>query len=114
MNGAVGGSRLLGVRRSRTRIQKGDLKFTLEGKKLHGSWVLVRMRNDRTGGKRTNWLWIKHRDEFAREGENNDILAQDRSVASGRAMEQIAAGKGKAPKSFMSANNGSRKADAVW
>ena len=95
-------------------FKKGDLKFTLEGKKLHGSWVLVRMRNDRTGGKRTNWLWIKHRDEFAREGENNDILAQDRSVASGRAMEQIAAGKGKAPKPFMSANNGSGKADAVW
>ena len=42
---------------------KGDLKFTLEGGKLHGSWVLVRMRHDRTGGKRTNWLLIKHRDE---------------------------------------------------
>ena len=42
--------------------KKGDLKFTLHGNKLHGSWVLVRMRNDRTGGKRTNWLLIKHRD----------------------------------------------------
>jgi bifunctional non-homologous end joining protein LigD len=95
-------------------FKKGDLKFTLEGKKLHGSWVLVRMRNDRTGGKRTNWLWIKHRDDFAREGEENDILEQDRSVASGRSMEQIAAGKGKAPKPFMAANSGSGKADAVW
>ena len=35
-------------------FQKGDLKFTLHGDKLHGSWVLVRMRHDRTGGKRTN------------------------------------------------------------
>src|SRR3954451_1187639 len=95
-------------------FRKGDLKFTLEGQKLHGSWVLVRMRNDRTGGKRTNWLWIKHRDEYAREGEANDILENDRSVASGRAMEQIAAGKGKAPKPFMSAKNGAGKADAVW
>src|SRR5437868_15108184 len=51
-------------------FKKGDLKFTLEGKKLHGSWVLVRMRNDRTGGKRTNWLLIKHRDEYARESKD--------------------------------------------
>src|SRR5713101_2983694 len=77
--------------------KKGDLKFTLHGDKLHGSWVLVRMRNDRTGGKRTNWLLIKHRDEFAKEGKANNILDDDRSVASGRMMEEIASGKGKAP-----------------
>ena len=53
-------------------FKKGDLKFTLHGDKLHGSWVLVRMRHDRNGGKRTNWLLIKHRDEFAREGKAND------------------------------------------
>ena len=82
-------------------FKKGDLKFTLHGDKLHGSWVLVRMKGDRYGGKRTNWLLIKHRDEFAKEGEANDILDEDRSVASGRAMAQIAEGKGKAPKPFM-------------
>ena len=49
---------------------KGDLKFTLHGDKLQGSWVLVRMRHDRSGGKRTNWLLIKHRDEYAREGDD--------------------------------------------
>src|SRR3954468_20784216 len=73
--------------------KKGDLKFTLHGNKLHGSWVLVRMRNDRIGGKRTNWLLIKHRDDFAREGKANDVLDADESVASGRSMDQIAAGK---------------------
>ncbi|WP_456617974.1 MULTISPECIES: DNA ligase D [unclassified Bradyrhizobium] len=93
-------------------FKKGDLKFTLHGEKLHGSWVLVRMRNDRTGGKRTNWLLIKHRDEYAAEGE--DILAEDKSVASGRAMEQIADGKGRAPKPFMLARGAVSKADAVW
>jgi bifunctional non-homologous end joining protein LigD len=93
---------------------KGDLKFTLHGDKLHGSWVLVRMRHDRNGGKRTNWLLIKHRDEYAREGKANNILEADRSVASGRAMDQIAAGKGKAPKPFMTAKSGRGKADAVW
>jgi bifunctional non-homologous end joining protein LigD len=73
----------------------------------------VRIRGDRYGGKRTNWLLIKHRDEFAREGEANDILEEDRSVASGRSMAQIAEGKGKAPKPFMLAK-GKAKADAVW
>jgi bifunctional non-homologous end joining protein LigD len=95
-------------------FKKGDLKFVLHGEKLHGSWVLVRMKSDRFGGKRTNWLLIKHRDEFVKEGEDNDILDEDRSVASGRSMEQIAAGKGRAPKPFMLAKNGKGKADAVW
>src|SRR4051812_35912656 len=93
-------------------FKKGDLKFTLHGEKLHGSWVLVRMKGDRFGGKRTNWLLIKHRDDFAKEGKANNILDQDQSVASGRSMDQIAAGKGKAPKPFMLAKSG--KADAVW
>lgn len=93
-------------------FKKGDLKFTLHGEKLNGSWVLVRMRHDRSGGKRTNWLLIKHRDEYASEDE--DILAEDKSVASGRAMEQIAGGKGRAPKPFMLAKGTKGKADAVW
>jgi bifunctional non-homologous end joining protein LigD len=95
-------------------LKKGDLKFTLDGDKLHGSWVLVRMRHDRDGGKRTNWLLIKHRDEFAREGEDNSVLDEDRSVASGRTMVQIAEGKGRAPKPFMLAKTKRMNADAVW
>ncbi|MGY8634107.1 DNA ligase D [Bradyrhizobium sp. 14AA] len=93
-------------------FKRGDLKFTLHGDKLHGSWVLVRMRNDRTGGKRTNWLLIKHRDDYASERE--DVLSEDKSVASGRAMDQIAEGKGRAPKPFMLAKGAKTKADAVW
>ncbi len=95
-------------------FKKGDLKFTLDGDKLHGSWVLVRMRHDRNGGGRTNWLLIKHRDEYARDGEGETILEEDRSVASGRSMKQIAEGKGKAPKPFMTVKSGRAKADAVW
>jgi bifunctional non-homologous end joining protein LigD len=99
-------------------FKKGDLKFTLHGDKLHGSWVLVRMKGDRYGGKRTNWLLIKHRDEFAKDGEGESILEEDRSVASGRSMAQIAEGRGRAPKPFMLAKNGKTggkgKADAVW
>ena len=100
-------------------LAKGELKFSLEGGRLHGSWVLVRLKHDRqaTRGKkppRNNWLLIKHRDEHAAPGEGETILAQDRSIASGRAMADIAAGKGKAPKPFMLANSRTAKADAVW
>jgi bifunctional non-homologous end joining protein LigD len=95
-------------------FKKGDLKINLHGEKLNGSWVLVRMKGDRYGGKRTNWLLIKHRDDHVREGDDNDILAQDRSVASGRSMEQIAEGKGRAPKPFMLAKGSKTKADAIW
>jgi bifunctional non-homologous end joining protein LigD len=95
-------------------FKKGDLKFTLDGEKLHGGWVLVRMRHDRNGGKRTNWLLIKHRDDYSREDKGDIILDEDRSVASGRAMKEIAAGKGKAPKPFMLAKNGRAKSDAIW
>jgi bifunctional non-homologous end joining protein LigD len=93
-------------------LAKGDLKFTLDGEKLHGGWVLVRMRSDKFGGKRNNWLLIKHHDKFAREGNGETILAKDHSVASGRAMKAIEAGTGKTPKPFMRAK--AFKADAVW
>ncbi len=95
-------------------LRSGDLKFTLEGERLHGSWVLVRMKHDRSGGKRTNWLLIKHRDASARSGGGAELLAQDRSVASGRAMSEIAAGKGRAPKPFMLSGAKGARANAVW
>ena len=94
-------------------LAAGDLKFTLEGEHLHGSWVLVRMKN--WSGKRVNWLLIKHRDRHAHEGDGDALLAGDRSVASGRSMADIAAGKGRAPKPFMTAEAGGAIAkDAVW
>ena len=94
-------------------LRGGELKFTLQGKRLKGSWVLVRIKNDRSGNKRTNWLLIKHRDEFAKSEAAQGLLDLDRSVASGRSMSQIAKGKGKAPAPFMlaSANIGP---EAVW
>jgi bifunctional non-homologous end joining protein LigD len=95
-------------------LESGDLKFTLEGSRLQGSWVLVRMRGDRYGGKRINWLLIKHRDSSAKSGDGGALLAEDRSVASGRTLKQIAEGVGCRPKPFMLANTTHTKADAVW
>jgi bifunctional non-homologous end joining protein LigD len=93
-------------------VKKGDLKFSLDGEKLQGSWVLVRMRNDKYKSKHTNWLLIKHRDDFAKDGSGEKILAKDHSVASGRAMDAIEKGTGAKPQPFMRAK--AFKADAVW
>jgi bifunctional non-homologous end joining protein LigD len=97
------------------QLRKGDFKFVLDGERLHGSYVLVRMKGDRFGGKRTNWLLIKHRDEFAKtNGETDAMMAEDRSVASDRNMADIAAGKGKGPKPFMLETKKNAQPDAVW
>jgi bifunctional non-homologous end joining protein LigD len=82
-------------------LTRGDLKFSLEGQRLHGGWVLVRMKHDRMGGKRANWLLIKHRDDAARDGHGDALLKDPTSIASGRHLEAIAAGTGKAPTPFM-------------
>jgi DNA ligase D-like protein (predicted 3'-phosphoesterase) len=72
-------------------LKKGDLKFTLKGYKLKGSWVLVRTKGKWAGGSDRSWLLIKHRDEWAGDvditefaplsvksgGDFADILAQD-------------------------------------
>jgi bifunctional non-homologous end joining protein LigD len=92
-------------------LRKGELKFTLAGQKLQGSFVLVRMKNDRDGGNRNNWLLIKHRDEFASE---DDVAGQDNSVASGRSLAQIAAGKGRGPKPFMAGGSKASAPAAIW
>ncbi|HEV2364251.1 MAG TPA: DNA ligase D [Caulobacteraceae bacterium] len=94
----------------RKALAKGELKFVLEGERLHGGWVLVRLKNK--GSKRTNWLLIKHRDAAARPGEGERVGTQDRSVASGRTMAQIAAGKGPPPQPFIGDKPGAK--DAVW
>jgi bifunctional non-homologous end joining protein LigD len=73
-------------------LKKGDLKFTLDGYKLKGSWVLVRTGGRWGGGDGRSWLLIKHRDEWAgdvditefaprsvkSDGDFEDILAADK------------------------------------
>jgi bifunctional non-homologous end joining protein LigD len=83
----------LGNKSPEDALKGGELKFNLEGQRLKGSWVLVRLKNDRFGNKRTNWLLIKHRDEFAKAAGAQALLDLDRSVASGRSMNQIATGR---------------------
>jgi bifunctional non-homologous end joining protein LigD len=82
-------------------LKKGDLKIVMAGERLKGGFVLVRMQR-RPKEKNPNWLLIKHRDEFAVDHDGMALVEETTtSVASGRTMDQIAAGKGKGPKRFM-------------
>jgi bifunctional non-homologous end joining protein LigD len=76
-------------------LEKGDLKFTLDGFKLKGSWVLVRTAGGGWGrsgsGGNRSWLLIKHRDQWSGDvdiaefaplsvksrGDFADILSRD-------------------------------------
>jgi bifunctional non-homologous end joining protein LigD len=72
-------------------LRKGDLKFTFRGKKLRGSWALVRTRGygSKEGG---SWLLIKHRDEFA--SKRDIVVEEPRSVLSRRLLADIAREQG--------------------
>src|SRR5215469_4888796 len=82
-------------------LRKGDLRFELDGTRLKGGWILVRMRSDKVNNKRNNWLLIKHHDAFERAADADSSADDDRSVASGREMAQINAGTGRKPRPFM-------------
>jgi bifunctional non-homologous end joining protein LigD len=70
-------------------LEKGDLKFTLLGTKLKGSWVLVRTGGRFAGSaKRLPWLLIKHRDNLASNGDV--VIDEPRSATSGRLLAEIA------------------------
>jgi bifunctional non-homologous end joining protein LigD len=69
-------------------LKKGDLKFTLEGYKLKGSWVLVRTGGRYPGGSgNRSWLLIKHRDDWA--GDLDITEFAPRSVKSDGDFEDI-------------------------
>jgi bifunctional non-homologous end joining protein LigD len=51
----------------RKGLKRGNLKFSLEGERMKGKWVLVRMRNKKKE-KRENWLLIKEKDAHAKDG----------------------------------------------
>jgi len=76
-------------------LKKGDLKFTLDGYKLKGSWVLVRTGGRyaaaRGGNPDRTWLLIKHRDEWAGDVDITEFAPN--SVRSGGDFEDILAAK---------------------
>ncbi|HEY7368746.1 MAG TPA: DNA polymerase ligase N-terminal domain-containing protein [Thermoanaerobaculia bacterium] len=71
-------------------LEKGELKFELSGKKLRGSWVLVRTRPAKDG--RFQWLLIKHRDDWVSKEDITELAP--RSVVSNRLLAEIAFDEG--------------------
>jgi bifunctional non-homologous end joining protein LigD len=67
-------------------IKKGELKFTLRGKKLRGSWVLVRTPGYGRNARKS-WLLIKHRDRYA--SKRDITVVQPNSVLTGRLLADI-------------------------
>ncbi len=66
-------------------IEKGELKFSLFGKKLKGSFALVKTKGF---GPKNSWLLIKHKDEFVKEEyDANDF---DFSARSNKTLDEIA------------------------
>jgi bifunctional non-homologous end joining protein LigD len=95
-------------------LRKGDFKFVLDGARLKGGFVLVRMK-PRPRERSNNWLLIKHHDGWSVEAQGERLTEEaGTSVASDRTMEEIAEGQGKGPKAFMSGRRGRASAKAVW
>src|SRR5205814_4152068 len=66
------------------QVQRGDIKFTLNGEKLRGSFVLVKIQNSE---KVNEWLFIKHKD--AADDPRWNVDEHDGSVLTGRTLEEI-------------------------
>ena len=73
-------------------LDDGHLHFTLDGERMKGEWLLVRMKG-RPGEKRENWLLRKVGDAYAQSG---DVLVNQglTSVLTDRTMAEIEADKG--------------------
>lgn len=78
--------------KSASDLQAGHLHFSLDGERMKGEWLLVRMK-PRPGEKRENWLLRKVEDAFSQSG---DTLVEHAltSVLTGRTMAEIGADKG--------------------
>jgi bifunctional non-homologous end joining protein LigD len=66
------------------QIGRGEIKFNLNGEKLHGSFVLVKLKHSEKGNE---WLFIKHKD--ANEDPAWNIDEHDGSVLTGRTIKEI-------------------------
>jgi bifunctional non-homologous end joining protein LigD len=78
----------------RAGYRKGDFKFVLRGKRLKGSWVLVRTKGRGDRSRQQQWLLIKHRDETA-DPDIDPTEAHQTSARTGRTMDEIAEGRRK-------------------
>jgi bifunctional non-homologous end joining protein LigD len=80
------------------QLVRGKIDIVVLGDKLRGGFTLVRIDNHSTSSSRKeNWLLIKHRDEHADPSWNIESPWLDRSVLTGRTLEEIKDGKSAKP-----------------
>lgn len=75
-------------------LERGRLKFRLNGEKLRGGWMLVRMDGRDGSGKREAWLLRKEADEEARTRGKDIVRERPESVVSGRTIEELESADG--------------------
>lgn len=77
---------------ARDEYDRGEMKVVFHGKRIKGSYALVRTRGMRGNSAKPSWLLIKHRDTQAHP-ESDSILTEKymKSVTTGRTMDEIAA-----------------------
>ncbi len=72
-------------------LREGNLKFILDGTKMHGKWALIRMGGKAATERKPNWLLIKEHDEFERPSTDPAVTDKEpNSVVTKRSLEQIA------------------------
>ncbi len=86
-------------------VKDGQVEVVLQGEKLKGAFALTRTRGGPGGSQGDNWLLVKMRDKEASD-EYDPVSTLDKSVLSGRSIEDIAANKG-----FLETTPANRKLD---
>lgn len=81
------GDREEAQKRMRAGMKKGKITIFLRGEKLQGSWTLFRLGKS----KKDEWIMLKHKDEYV--NPKRDVTDEDRSVVSGRTVDEVRSGK---------------------
>jgi bifunctional non-homologous end joining protein LigD len=77
-------------------LDKGHLHFTLDGERMKGEWLLIRLkpRTTKSGGKERGENWLLRKIDDGHAGGSDDLVARElTSVKTGRTMAEIAADK---------------------
>ena len=95
----------------REGYESGNLKFELHGHKMHGKWVLVRMKGK--GEKQEPWLLIKEKDDYARPGAEFSVVDEMPDSVKALPMPGAAKARGKARNKAKPAARGTAPPEAV-
>lgn len=85
------GNRAQGQKLMREGMKKGKISIFFRGEKLQGSWTFFRLNKAKGKNDKDEWIMLKHKDQYVRP--DRDVTLEDRSVVTGRTVEEIRANK---------------------